>query len=115
MAEIKLKGKVTKVHPTFLLVREAHSKKDSNNNWYVASYSVYQCWIPEAQRSSAWELDQYVEVEGRFKTETVERDGKSYDNLVVSATQISISEPFAKKAQAPTTPVTSTDPESLPF
>lgn len=102
MALIELKGKITKVHPSFLLVREAHSKKDPNNNWYVASYSVYQVWIPQEQRSQTWEVDDYVDVVGRFKTETYERDGKSYENMVISATKLEKSEsPFAKKAPQP--------------
>jgi hypothetical protein len=115
MAEIKLKGKVTKVHPSFLLVRESHSKKDPQNNWYVASWTVYQVWIPESQRSQAWEMDQYVEVEGRFKTEQNERDGKSYNNNVVSATNIQIAEPFAKRPAAPEVPFVPTHNDALPF
>lgn len=116
MAEIKLKGKVTKVHPSFLLVRESHSKKDPQNNWYVASWTVYQVWIPELQRAQAWEMDQYVEVEGRFKTEQNERDGKSYNNNVVSATTIQIAEPFAKRPATPTgVPFVPTHEDTLPF
>jgi hypothetical protein len=124
MAEIKLKGKVTKVHPSFLLVRESHSKKDPQNNWYVASWTVYQVWIPESLRSQAWELDQYVEVEGRFKTEQNERDGKTYNNNVVSANTIQISEPFAKRnapADGPFVPTANDAPfvpsheDTLPF
>jgi hypothetical protein len=116
MAEITLKGKVTKVHPSFLLVREAHSKKDEQQNWYVASWTVYQVWIPEPQRSENWEIDQHVVVEGRFKTEQNERDGKTYNNNVVSANTIRISEPFAKKTtEAAATPFTPTHQDALPF
>jgi hypothetical protein len=116
MAEIKVKGKITKVHPSFLLVRESHSKKDPQNNWYVASLTTYQVWIPESQRSQAWEMDGYVEVEGRFKTETNERDGKSYVNNVISANTIQISEPFAKKTSAPVeAPSVLSNEDALPF
>lgn len=115
MAEIKVKGKITKVHPSFLLVREAHSKKDPQNNWYVASWTVYQVWIPDTQRTQAWEMDQHVEVEGRFKTEQNERDGKTYNNNVISANTIQISEPFAKKLAPVEAPISATSNDELPF
>jgi hypothetical protein len=61
-------------------------------------------------------MDGYVEVEGRFKTETNDRDGKSYVNNVISANTIQISEPFAKKTSAPVeAPSVLSNEDALPF
>jgi hypothetical protein len=60
-------------------------------------------------------MDAYVEVEGRFKTETNDRDGKSYVNNVISANTIQISEPFAKKSAPVEAAPAPVDDDSLPF
>lgn len=85
MAEIKFKATVKTAYDRFLIVYEKHSKKTPAGEWETVGYTDYKVWLPEGLSGTMFQEKDYIEVAGRQKTETVEKDGKTYKNLVVSA------------------------------
>jgi hypothetical protein len=85
MAEIKFKATVKSAYDRFLIVYEKHSKKNQAGEWETTGYTDYKVWLPEGLPGSMFGEKDYIEVTGRQKTETVEKDGKTYKNLVVNA------------------------------
>ena len=90
MAQVQFKGTVKLVREKFLVVVEKHSKKNPAGEWETTGFSDFQVWIPDHQRGQEFNERDLVEVLGRQKTETVEKDGKTYKNLVVSADSIEV-------------------------
>jgi hypothetical protein len=85
MAEIKFKATVKTAYDRFLIVYEKHSKKNPAGEWETTGYSDFKVWLPDGLPGSMFSEKDYIEVTGRQKTETVEKDGKTYKNLVVNA------------------------------
>lgn len=98
MAEIKFKATVKKAYDKFLIVYEKHSKKTPAGEWETIGYSDFKVWLPDGLTGSMFAEKDYIEVTGRQKTETVEKDGKTYKNLVVSAEVV---ETINSKPKAP--------------
>jgi hypothetical protein len=99
MAEIKFKATVKTSYEKFLIVYEKHSKKTPAGEWETVGYTDFKVWLPEGLSGSMFTEKDYIEVTGRQKTETVEKDGKTYKNLVVSAEVV---ETISSKPKAPT-------------
>lgn len=85
MAEIKFKATVKNVFDRFLIVYEKHSKKNENDEWETLGFTDFKVWLPDGMTGEEFKEKDYIEVTGRQKTEKVEKDGKTYKNLVVSA------------------------------
>lgn len=85
MAEIKFKATVKSVYDRFLVVYEKHSKKNTQDQWETTGYTDFKVWLPDGMTGSEFAEKDYIEVTGRQKTEQVEKDGKTYKNLVVNA------------------------------
>lgn len=85
MAEIKFKATVKNVFDRFLIVYEKHSKKNENDEWETLGFTDFKVWLPDGMTGAEFKEKDYIEVTGRQKTEKVEKDGKTYKNLVVSA------------------------------
>lgn len=85
MAEVKFKATVKNVYEKFLIVYEKHSKKNQAGEWETIGYTDFKVWLPEGMTGKEFSEKDYIEVSGRQKTETVEKDGKTYKNLVVGA------------------------------
>jgi hypothetical protein len=98
MAEIKFKATVKTAYEKFLIVYEKHSKKNPAGEWETIGYSDFKVWLPEGLTGSMFAEKDYIEVTGRQKTETVEKDGRTYKNLVVSAEVV---ETISSKPKAP--------------
>lgn len=90
MAEVSFKATVKTVYDKSLIVYEKHSKKNQAGEWETTGYTDFKVWIPEELRGSTFNERDYIEVTGRQKTETVEKDGKTYKNLVVNAESIEV-------------------------
>jgi hypothetical protein len=85
MAEIKFKATIKNVYDRFLIVYEKHSKKNENDEWETLGFTDFKVWLPDGMTGAEFSEKDYIEVTGRQKTEKVEKDGKTYKNLVVSA------------------------------
>ena len=90
MAEVTFKATVKTVYDKALIVYEKHAKKNQAGEWETTGYTDFKVWIPEHQRGQKFSEKDYIEVTGRQKTENVEKDGKTYKNLVVNAESIEI-------------------------
>lgn len=90
MAEVIFKATIKQVYDKSLIVYEKHSKKNQAGEWETTGYTDFKVWIPEGQRGQVFTEKDYIEVQGRQKTEVVEKDGKTYKNLVVNAEAIEI-------------------------
>lgn len=90
MAEVKFKATVKAVYDKSLIVYEKHSKKNQAGEWETTGYTDFKVWIPDELRGQVFNERDYIEVTGRQKTENVEKDGKTYKNLVVNADSIEI-------------------------
>jgi hypothetical protein len=88
MAQVSFKGYVSRVAEKYIDVSERHSKPDGQGGWETVGYTNFRVWIPEAQRGQKFEEKAFVEISGKQKTETSEKDGKKYNNLIVSADSI---------------------------
>lgn len=88
MAQVSFKGYVSRVSEKYIDVSERHSKPDGQGGWETVGYTNFRVWIPEAQRGQKFEEKAFVEVSGKQKTETTEKDGRKYNNLIVSAESI---------------------------
>ena len=88
MAEVKFKATVKNVFDKFLIVYEKHSKKNEAGEWETTGFTDFKVWLPDGLVGGEFSEKDYIEVSGRQKTETVEKDGKTYKNLVVSANVI---------------------------
>ncbi len=98
MAEVTFKATVKTVYDKSLIVFEKHSKKNQAGEWETTGYTDFKVWIPEELRGATFNEKDYIEVTGRQKTETVEKDGRTYKNLVVNASSIEVlrsSDPIA--------------------
>lgn len=98
MAEIKFKATVKTAYEKFLIVYEKHSKKTPAGEWETVGFTDFKVWLPEGVSGSSFAEKDFIEVTGRQKTETVEKDGKTYKNLVVSAEVV---ETVSSKPKAP--------------
>lgn len=98
MAEIKFKATVKTAYEKFLIVYEKHSKKTPAGEWETVGFTDFKVWLPEGVSGSTFAEKDFIEVTGRQKTETVEKDGKTYKNLVVSAEVV---ETVSSKPKAP--------------
>lgn len=98
MAQISFKGfveewtKNTPAHPGWAMrVSELHQKKDGDT--YVTIARTYRTvkagWEVEIDFTQFKKGD-LVEVTGKELTETSEKDGKRYDNLVVKAETVTL-------------------------
>lgn len=114
MATIAFQGTIKKVAEKFVVVLERHSKPDGKGGWETVGYSEFQVWIPQDQRGELFTEKDWVEVTGRQKTETVEKDGKTYKNLVVSADHINVKRKSDPVSAVQTILAPATD-DSLPF
>lgn len=85
MADIKFKATVKTAYDRFLVVYEKHSKKDPNGEWQTTGYTDFKVWLPEGMTGAEFKEKDFIEVTGRQKTEQVEKDGKTYKNLVINA------------------------------
>ncbi len=102
MAEVKFKATVKSVYDRFLIVYEKHSKKNANDQWETTGYTDFKVWLPEGLSGSMFAEKDFIEVQGKQKTENSEKDGKTYKNLVVNAQVIeTIGDRKATKAQVP--------------
>lgn len=90
MAEVTFKATIKTVYDKSLIVFEKHSKKNQAGEWETTGYTDFKVWIPEHLRGSTFNERDYIEVTGRQKTETVEKDGRTYKNLVVNAESIEV-------------------------
>jgi hypothetical protein len=90
MAEIKFKATVKTVYDNSLIVFEKHAKKNQAGEWETIGYTDFKVWIPDHLRGQSFNERDYIEVIGRQKTDKVEKDGKTYKNLVVNADSIEI-------------------------
>lgn len=90
MAEVSFKATIKTVYEKALIVYEKHAKKNQAGEWETTGYTDFKVWIPEHQRGQKFSEKDYIEVTGRQKTENVEKDGKTYKNLVVNAESIEI-------------------------
>ncbi len=88
MAQVSFKGYIQRAAEKYIDVSEKHSKPDGQGGWETVGYTNFRVWIPENQRGQQFEKDMLVEVSGKQKTETSEKDGKKYSNLIVSAETI---------------------------
>lgn len=114
MAEIQFTGYVEEwtknspAHPDWAMkVSEPHRKKDGDN--YVTVGRTYR--TIKAAYGVTIDFTQFnkgdrVEIFGKELTETTEKDGKRYDNLVVKAESVKVAEGYGSKpAAAKTTSV----------
>jgi hypothetical protein len=85
MAEIKFKATVKSAYDRFLIVYEKHSKKNAQDVWETTGYTDFKVWLPEGMSGSEFAEKDFIEVQGKQKTEVTEKDGKTYKNLVVNA------------------------------
>lgn len=85
MAEVKFKATVKSVYGRFLIVYEKHSKKNAQDQWETTGYTDFKVWLPEGMTGAEFAEKDWIEVQGKQKTEVSEKDGKSYKNLVVNA------------------------------
>lgn len=90
MAEVTFKATIKTVYDKSLIVYEKHSKKNQAGEWETTGYTDFKVWIPQEQRGQSFNERDYIEVTGRQKTENVEKDGKTYKNLVVNAESIEV-------------------------
>jgi hypothetical protein len=88
MAEIKFKATVKSAYDRFLIVYEKHSKKNAQDQWETTGYTDFKVWLPEGMSGADFKEKDWIEVQGKQKTEVSEKDGKSYKNLVVNASVI---------------------------
>lgn len=88
MAETRFKATVKSVYDKFLIVYEKHSKKTPEGTWETVGYTDYKVWLPDGLTGSMFKEKDFIDVTGKQKTETVEKDGKTYKNLVISANVI---------------------------
>jgi hypothetical protein len=90
MAEIKITyGFLKKVAPKYLLVYETKKKKTLAGE-ESKIYTNYWVWLPESQRGQEFPEDSVLEITGTFHAEDVEKDGKTYKNLYVSADKVAV-------------------------
>jgi hypothetical protein len=110
MADIKFKATVKSVYDKFLIVYEKHSKKTPTGEWETVGYTDFKVWLPDGLTGSMFKEKDFIEVSGRQKTETVEKDGSKYKNLVVSANVIE-----TVKGSKPSNVAPVLDPIDAPF
>ncbi len=103
MAQVSFKGYIQRAAEKYIDVSEKHSKPDGQGGWETVGYTNFRVWIPENQRGQVFEKDTLVEVVGKQKTETSEKDGKKYSNLIVSAETIIV----ASRGQSATRTISS--------
>lgn len=99
MAEISFKGfveewtKNSPQHPAWgMRVTESHSKKDESGQWVNTGYTnrtVKTAYGVEIDFTQFAKGD-LIQVAGTEVTETSEKDGKKYSNLIVKATAVTL-------------------------